>query len=88
MQNYYQEHHSLITDDESQETKNDLLLQLTFVGTLSILFSNCMGPAAQFLLGAFGTKIVAVIAGALTTLGMLLASLSTKVCDARRKDNP
>lgn len=80
MQNYYQEHPSLITDNESQKTKNDLLIQLTFVGTLSILFSNCMGLAAQFLLEAFGTKVVAVIAGALTTLGMFLASISTKVC--------
>ncbi|CDH49075.1 predicted protein [Lichtheimia corymbifera JMRC:FSU:9682] len=38
-----------------------------------------MGLAAQFLLEAFGTKVVAVIAGALTTLGMFLASISTKI---------
>ena len=76
---YYLEHPYLITDG-SQEAKNDLLLKLTFVGTLSILFSNCMGPVAQLLLGTFGTRIVAVIAGTLTTLGMYLTSFSKEVC--------
>ncbi|KAI7900956.1 major facilitator superfamily domain-containing protein [Cokeromyces recurvatus] len=60
-------------------TVPDSQFQLSFVGTLLEIFVNLMGPVAQLIASQFGSKSVLIIGTILATLGLELASLSSKI---------
>ena len=59
-------------------------LQLSFVGTFCLIFSNCMGPFSQILGSMWGTRAVLLIGTCLIAIGMIMAGFSTQVCNARK----
>ncbi|KAI8136872.1 major facilitator superfamily domain-containing protein [Fennellomyces sp. T-0311] len=57
----------------------DAPFQLSFVGTLCLIFSNCMGSFGQILGSILGTRIVLLIGTFLITVGMICAGFSTQI---------
>ncbi|KAI8148165.1 major facilitator superfamily domain-containing protein [Fennellomyces sp. T-0311] len=54
-------------------------LQLSFVGTFCLIFSNCMGPFGQILGSMWGTRIVLLIGTLFIAVGMIIAGFSTQI---------
>ncbi|KAI9244175.1 major facilitator superfamily domain-containing protein [Sporodiniella umbellata] len=54
-------------------------LNLSFVGTLALVFLNFSGPFAQVLVSIFGIRIVLIIGTIFISLGLEMASLSYQI---------
>ena len=61
-------------------------LQLSFVGTICLVFVHGMGPFAQILRSIVGTTTVYVIGSALMTIGLICAGFSTQVSSSKHTD--
>lgn len=72
MQDYYQQ--NVFGNDYS-----NVALQLSFVGTLCLIFSNCMGPFAQILQSYIGTRGVLFIGTMFIAVGLIIAGFSYQV---------
>ncbi|KAI9486309.1 MAG: major facilitator superfamily domain-containing protein [Benjaminiella poitrasii] len=62
-----------------RDNANNTQFQLSFVGTLLEICVNLMGPLAQIIASQFGSKSVLILGTILATLGLELASLSSKI---------
>lgn len=71
MQDYYQQ--TYFSD------LPDAALQLSFVGTLSMVFANSMGPFAQILSSYFGTRVVMLIGTLFIAIGLFMAGFAYEV---------
>ncbi|KAI8147829.1 major facilitator superfamily domain-containing protein [Fennellomyces sp. T-0311] len=54
-------------------------LQLSFVGTICLVFVHGMGPFAQILRSIVGATMVYILGAALMTIGLICAGFSTKI---------
>ncbi|KAI9261550.1 major facilitator superfamily domain-containing protein [Phascolomyces articulosus] len=54
-------------------------LQLSFVGTFCLIFSNAMGPVAQILQSMLGTRAVLFIGTIFIAVGVIIAGFSTEI---------
>jgi hypothetical protein len=71
MQDYYHQH----VFDNTPQT----LVQLSFVGTLALIFTNGMSPIIQMFVSIVGLRPVIIAGTIFVTLALELASLSTQV---------
>ncbi|KAI8096592.1 major facilitator superfamily domain-containing protein [Halteromyces radiatus] len=69
MQEYYQENYF----GTSQQ------LNLSFVGTIALIFTNICGPLAQILTSMWGYRIVMIIGTLCVSLGLILAGFSSQI---------
>lgn len=58
---------------------SNLSLQLSFVGTLALVFANLMGPFAQILESVIGPRLVMLIGALLITIGLMMAGFAWQV---------
>ncbi|KAI8394332.1 major facilitator superfamily domain-containing protein [Radiomyces spectabilis] len=54
-------------------------LELSFVGTLALVFTNLMGPFTQILTSMFGSRIVLMTGTVLVTLALIVAGFSSQI---------
>jgi hypothetical protein len=71
MQDYYDQH--------TFKDSPNALVNLSFVGTLSLIFLNGMSPFTQMATSIFGLRPVMIAGVICIVLGLELASLSTQV---------
>jgi hypothetical protein len=77
MQDYYHQH----VFDNTPQT----LVQLSFVGTLALIFTNGMSPIVQMFVSIVGLRPVIIAGTIFVTLALELASLSTQVRTKKKK---
>jgi MFS family permease len=69
--------------DYFEQTKfsdaSNLSLQLSFVGTLALVFANLMGPFAQILESVIGPRLVMLIGALLITIGLMMAGFAWQI---------
>ncbi|KAI9029021.1 major facilitator superfamily domain-containing protein [Phycomyces nitens] len=73
---------SVMQDYYDQNTFKDVpnaLLQLSFVGTLSSVFTNCMGPVAQILASVFGVRVVMITGVLFVVVGLEMAGFASQI---------
>ncbi|KAI8890521.1 MFS general substrate transporter [Backusella circina FSU 941] len=71
MQDYYHQH----VFDNTPQT----LVQLSFVGTLALIFTNGMSPIIQMIVSIVGLRPVIIAGTVFVTLALELASLSNQI---------
>ncbi|KAL0088366.1 major facilitator superfamily domain-containing protein [Phycomyces blakesleeanus] len=72
----------VMQDYYDQNTFKDLpngLLQLSFVGTLCSVFTNCMGPVAQILASIFGVRVVMITGVLFVVVGLEMAGFASQI---------
>ncbi|KAL1931420.1 hypothetical protein VTP01DRAFT_9562 [Rhizomucor pusillus] len=72
MQDYYQQ-------NVFGNGYSNVALQLSFVGTICLIFSNCMGPFAQILQSYIGTRGVLFIGTIFIALGLIIAGFAHEI---------
>lgn len=72
MQDYYQQ-------NVFGNGYSNVALQLSFVGTICLILSNCMGPFAQILQSYIGTRGVLFIGTIFIALGLIIAGFAHEV---------
>ncbi|KAI9494789.1 major facilitator superfamily domain-containing protein [Zychaea mexicana] len=72
MQDYYEQ-------NVFKDTVSNAPLQLSFVGTFCLIFSNCMGPVAQILNSIWGTRVVLLLGTLFVAVGVIIAGFSTQI---------
>ncbi|OBZ87742.1 putative transporter ESBP6 [Choanephora cucurbitarum] len=71
MQDYYEQHYF--------SQVSNAALNLSFVGTLSMVCLNGISPLAQILVSTFGIRIVMIIGTLFIALGLEMASFATQI---------
>ena len=72
MQDYYEQ--NVFGDKVSNAP-----VQLSFVGTFCLIFSNIMGPVTQIVQSMVGTKVVLLLGTMFVSVGTIMAGFSTEV---------
>lgn len=71
MQDYYHQHYF-------SDVPNSVV-QLSFVGTIAMIFLNGSSPLAQICVSMFGIRPVLIVGTLMVSLGLELAGFSTQV---------
>ncbi|CAO3597811.1 unnamed protein product [Absidia cylindrospora] len=80
MQTYFNDHQlGMSSSETSQQAKNQLVINLSFVGTMALIFTNICGPLAQILTSIWGHRIVLILGTLCVTLGLILAGFASEI---------